>query len=136
MVFILNRRTLIRLQQYNNGKKVINPSYNMCAYCNHLSLMVYHNDNPSVICNKCSMDWAARYGNLDIVRFLHNNRTEGCTHWAMNWSACHGCYLDIVRFLHYNRTEGCTKYAIDSALRNNHTDIVNFLKEHYPQFAN
>ena len=29
------------------------------------------------------MDYASRNGHLDVVKFLHENRTEGCTKWAM-----------------------------------------------------
>ena len=47
-------------------------------------------------------------GHLEVVNFLHENRTEGCTERAMNWAAENG-HLDVVKFLHENRTEGCTK---------------------------
>ena len=53
------------------------------------------------------MDWAAKYGHLEIVKWLHVNRTEGCTKNAMDLAAENG-HLEVVKWLHENRTEGCT----------------------------
>ena len=44
------------------------------------------------------MDLASSNGYLDIVKFLHENRTEGCTTWAMDWASLKG-YLDVVEYL-------------------------------------
>ena len=48
------------------------------------------------------------YGHLEVVKWLHENRTEGCSKCAMDWAAKNG-HLDVVKFLHENRTEGCSK---------------------------
>ncbi|AVK76408.1 Ankyrin repeat domain containing protein [Pandoravirus neocaledonia] len=72
------------------------------------------------------MDSAAAGGHLDIIRFLHANRTEGCTVAAMDGAATGG-HLDVVEFLHVNRTEGCTPWAIVGAARGGHTDMVAWL---------
>ena len=61
-----------------------------------------------------AMDSTAGEGHLDIVQWLHHNRTEGCTIAAMDNAAGEG-HLDIVQWLHHNRTEGCTIVAIDNA---------------------
>ena len=74
------------------------------------------------------LDSAAKSGNLDLVRFLHENRTEGCTTDAIDGAAACG-RLDIVRFLHENRTEGCTPRAMDNAATFGDLDIVRFLHE-------
>ncbi|RKO92395.1 hypothetical protein BDK51DRAFT_41565 [Blyttiomyces helicus] len=60
------------------------------------------------------MDEAARYGHLDVVRFHHERRTEGCTTQAMD-EAAHGGHLDVVCFLHEHRSEGCTILAMNDA---------------------
>jgi hypothetical protein len=53
------------------------------------------------------MDWAAENGHLHIIKWLHDNRIEGCTTLAMNWAASNG-HLHVVQWLHENRTKGCT----------------------------
>ncbi|KAG9405390.1 hypothetical protein AC1031_004498 [Aphanomyces cochlioides] len=73
-----------------------------------------------------TMDYAAKCGRLDIVRYLHEHRTEGCTSHAMDQAAEHG-YLDVVSFLHNNRTEGCTERALTAASLGNHLNVVEFL---------
>jgi hypothetical protein len=45
-------------------------------------------------------DWnyACETGNILLVEFLHNNRTEGCTANAMDYASANG-HLEIVEFL-------------------------------------
>ena len=47
------------------------------------------------------MDLAAREGYLDVVKFLHENRNEGCTIEAMDYTAKNR-HLDIVEYLQEN----------------------------------
>ncbi|GMF29523.1 unnamed protein product [Phytophthora fragariaefolia] len=75
-----------------------------------------------------AMNLAAERGRLDIVRFLHENRLEGCTTRAMDGAARNG-HLNVVKFLHENRTEGCTTNAMDGAARNGHFEVLRFLHE-------
>ncbi len=72
------------------------------------------------------MKYAAAQGNLEVVKWLQENRTEGCTDYAMNWA---------VKWLHENRTEGCTINAMDLSAKNGHLDIVKWLQENYPLLA-
>jgi ankyrin repeat protein len=44
------------------------------------------------------MNWAARNGHLEVVKFLHENRSEGCTEKAMDWAAKNG-HLEVVEYL-------------------------------------
>jgi len=74
------------------------------------------------------MDDAASFGHLEVVKFLHENRTEGCTKNAIIWAASRG-HLEVVKFLHFNRTEGCTTHAMDNAAKNGHIEVVKFLRE-------
>ena len=41
---------------------------------------------------------ASKKGYLNVVQWLHENRSEGCTHWAMDWAAENG-HLDVVKYL-------------------------------------
>ena len=48
-----------------------------------------------------AMDWAAESGHLEVVKWLHLNRKEGCTISAMNWAVEKG-HLAIVEWLQNN----------------------------------
>ncbi|KAF1321862.1 reverse transcriptase, partial [Globisporangium splendens] len=65
-----------------------------------------HENYSSVRADSSAMDAAARYGSLNMVQFLHFNRTEGYTLSAMD-GAVGGGYIEIVEILHEFRTEGC-----------------------------
>ena len=55
----------------------------------------------------CIIDYAAVCCHLDIVKFLHYNRIEGCTTDAMDYAAEYG-HLDIVKLLQNNRKDDYT----------------------------
>ncbi|GMF15081.1 unnamed protein product [Phytophthora lilii] len=57
-----------------------------------------------------AMKCAAANGHLNVVEWLHRNRTEKCTTKAMDEAATNG-HLNVVEWLHKNRSEGCTKAA-------------------------
>jgi len=76
-----------------------------------------------------ALDLAARNGHLDVIKWLHANRTEGGTGWAMDLAALNG-HLDVIKWLHAHRTEGCTKSAINWAAINGHLDVIKWLEEH------
>jgi len=86
----------------------------------------YQKYHPNLRIDKFGMDGAARDGHLDMVKFLHFNRTEGCTHKAMDWAAHQG-HLEVVQFLHNNRTEGCTTEAMDMAASTGNLNLIEFL---------
>jgi Ankyrin repeats (3 copies) len=79
-------------------------------------------------CTPLALNWAASKGYLDIVVFLHKNRTEGCTKMAID-KACGNGHLKIVQFLHENRKEGCSNDAVDKAAKNGHLQVVKYLIE-------
>lgn len=53
------------------------------------------------------MDKAAANGHFNVVRWLHEHRTEGCTKVAMDRASLNG-QLEIAQWLHTNRKERCT----------------------------
>ena len=74
------------------------------------------------------MDYAAYNGYIEVVKWLHENRKEGCTTNAMDYAAIKG-NLEVIKWLHYNRKEGCTKCAMDWAASNGHLEVVKWLHE-------
>jgi hypothetical protein len=85
-------------------------------------------------CSTIAMDFAANHGRLQIVQWLHANRTEGCTYCAMDFAAEEG-HLHVVQWLHENRTEGCTTRAMDLAKKQGHAHVVRWLRENVSSFA-
>ncbi|EFA75935.1 hypothetical protein PPL_10509 [Heterostelium album PN500] len=73
-------------------------------------------------------DAAASNGHLQLVQWIHANRSEGFTREAINRASEHG-HLSLVQFLHENRSEGCTKDALHMAACNGHLEVVQFLWE-------
>jgi hypothetical protein len=75
-----------------------------------------------------AIDDAAKNGRLDIVEWLHLKGLNAST-GAMDRAATDD-HLKVVKFLNENRSEGCTLIAFRSAVRNNHLEVVQFLFEH------
>jgi hypothetical protein len=97
------------------------------------------------------MDGAAAKGHLD-VKWLHANRSEGCTSAAMDGVARRAyhepgspgnasyCFVDkrpdsfveaqitMLEWLRTNRTEGCTSEAIDWASRSRNLTVLQWLR--------
>jgi hypothetical protein len=46
--------------------------------------------------------------------------------------AAEGGHLELVKWLHANRSEGCTAEAACEAARNGHVDVLKWLVEHFP----
>ncbi|EEY59984.1 uncharacterized protein PITG_13149 [Phytophthora infestans T30-4] len=71
-------------------------------------------------CTDVAMDVAAAHGHLDVVRWLHANRTEG-------YGAASGGHLDVAKWLHQNRTEGYSRAAMDNAASGGHLEVLKWL---------
>ncbi|RHY16336.1 hypothetical protein DYB36_006238 [Aphanomyces astaci] len=99
---------------------------NAAATNGHLDVVTFLHDSRSDGCTTDAMDGAATNGHLNIVTFLHHHRAEGCTVKAMDMAADYG-HLEIVKFLHAERTEGCTVYALNAAASSGHLEVVEFL---------
>ena len=92
-----------------------------------LNIIKWLHENRNDGCTTNAMDYAATNGHIEIVKWLHENRTEGCTTDAMDGAIVNG-YLEVVQWLYENRTEGYTERAIDFITRRGHLEIVNWLK--------
>lgn len=95
----------------------------------HLEIVQWLHTNRSEGCTAAAMDGAAKNGHFDVVKWLHAMRSEGCTVAAMNRAAANG-HLQIVRWLHNNRREGCTTAAMDNAASNGHLQVIEWLDDH------
>lgn len=91
-----------------------------------LDMIQFLHFNTNAPCTTTAIDKAAMNGHLEVVKFLHAHRPEGCTTDAMDEAATSG-ELDVVKFLHENRTEGATTKAMDGAAAHGFLNIVQFL---------
>ncbi|CAK4660384.1 unnamed protein product [Aphanomyces euteiches] len=101
----------------------------LAAKNGHLEVVKFFHYHRHEGCTDFAMDFAAQSGHFSVVKFLHDHRREGCTTYAMDMAAANG-HFEIVNFLHTHRTEGCTTYAIDYAAANGHLQVVEFLLHH------
>jgi len=76
-------------------------------------------------------EFAAKYGQLEFIKYLHENQIEGCTICTMKWATLNG-RINIVKFLCENRTEGCTANAIDWARDRGYFSIAEYIRDCYP----
>ncbi|KAL3657633.1 hypothetical protein V7S43_017436 [Phytophthora oleae] len=83
-------------------------------------------------CSTEAMDYAAANGHLEVVQWLHMNRSEGCTTKAMNSAAKEG-HLEVVKWLYRNRSEGCTFKALEKAIGHGQLRVACWLRTHYPE---
>ncbi|EFA81936.1 hypothetical protein PPL_05169 [Heterostelium album PN500] len=65
-------------------------------------------------------------GQLDTVKWIHENTNAPWDHMAMDIAAGKG-YVEILEWLHHNRTEGCSKIAIINAIQNGHLNVLKFM---------
>jgi len=106
-----------------------NCAMNVAADHGQLEVLKWLHDQGYNSISEYAMDSAANNGHLNVVQFLHENRTEGCTTAAIDTAAMNG-HFDVIQFLTENRNEGCTTDAIDYAVEIGRIDIVKYLLEH------
>jgi hypothetical protein len=118
--------TILKKFMYINKKKSNIHNYrngDIAAYYGYLELL---KNNDSLVFTVNAMNWAAGCNHLEVIKWLHKNRSEGCNPYAMNSAADSG-HLEVIKWLHTNRSEGCTTLAMDWAAKNGHLDITNWL---------
>jgi ankyrin repeat protein len=75
---------------------------------------------------------AAKYGRLEMIIWLNDNKEEykikGGNNWVINYASEHG-HLEVIKWL-YHKGYGFTSYAINIAAENGHLETVKWLHEH------
>jgi len=82
------------------------------------------------------MDDAASGGHLAVMRWLHENRSEGCSsHGAMD-DAASGGHLAVVEWLHATYGASyfleCIPSAMNNAARKGHLAVLEWLHANFP----
>ena len=101
--------------------------WNYQATCGNLRAIKWLHENRSEGCTRNTMDCAASNGHLKVVKWLHENG-KGCTTEAMNWAAMNG-HLDVIKWLNENRSEGCNFWAIYYASIRGHLKVEKWLHQ-------
>ena len=72
-------------------------------YCDFLTLVRLNSPKAHTAYDSTihTWKWASENGHLEVVQWLHEHRTEGCTTWAMDVASKNG-YLDVVNWLREN----------------------------------
>ncbi|EFA75566.1 hypothetical protein PPL_11071 [Heterostelium album PN500] len=116
---------ILKLLESQNIRLGNTDAMDAAAAGGHLDILRYLHDNRSEMsCTVKAMDQAAGNGHLDVVIWLHENRSEGCSTNAMD--SCKS--LNVLKWLHENRSEGCTTRCMDNASRSK-IEIVKWLHE-------
>ena len=71
------------------------------------------------------MDWAADQGHFHIVKWLHENRSEGCTELAMDYAAEKNFY-SILEFLYNNY-----KHLVTKVNNSTYEKLLPFIQEDF-----
>lgn len=116
------------LTAYRPETKISTRVMDAAALRGHLKVVKWLHENRSEGCSVHAMDSAAASGHLNVVQWLHENRVEGCTTGAIDTAAAGG-HLRTVQWLWANRTEGCTTVAVDFATYNGHVSVVKWFSE-------
>ncbi|TDH71456.1 hypothetical protein CCR75_006493 [Bremia lactucae] len=93
-----------------------------------------------VRCDRGAVDNAASQGHLEVIEWLHTNRSEGCSRLAIkNFSyrctsnsmcqAAENGYLSMVKRLNANMPESHTARTINYAVQYCHLDVATLLSE-------
>lgn len=100
------------------------------AASGHIQVVRWLHENRSDGCTVDAMNKAAFNNDIEMVLWLHENRTEGCSTDAMDWAATAG-HLHMIQWLHHSRSEGCTGRAIDGAACGGHLHVIKWLADNY-----
>eukprot|EP01132_Coremiostelium_polycephalum_P003275 gene3275-4102_t len=121
------------IQQKNVDKTYYRELLDEASVAGHMGLIRYlHWNCPSTVATTMAMDFSAKCNRIDILSFLHYNRTTdgGCSEKAFLFAASGG-HLDVVRFLQQNRTEPIpVPGTIHEACSSGHIEVVAYLLDH------
>lgn len=91
----------------------------------HLDIIKWLHENRKEGCVVEAMNGATINGHFEVVKWIYENRKEECT---MDYAAKYG-YFEVLKWLHFNTADGCTEAAMDWAARNGCLETVKWLYE-------
>ena len=79
-----------------------------------------------VKCTQSTMISAIRYGQFEIVKYLHESIGVKCTEHAMANAGINE-HLEIVKYLHETAGVKCTEYVLEGVIKYNYIEIIKYL---------
>ncbi|EFA83080.1 hypothetical protein PPL_03868 [Heterostelium album PN500] len=121
-------KQLIQYHRSINGNMSLGSLIDSAALHGHLDVIQFISQQTDIVqsCSSDALDKASENGWIDVVQWLHQNKTQGCTNNAMTSAAANG-FLDVVIYLHENRTEGIKISAMERAALHGNLDVVKFI---------
>ena len=103
---------------------------NMIIFLHHNDIIIscINSISRSILCTSNAIDLASENGHFDVVKWLHDFRTEGCTSKAI-YNAAEKGHLEILKFLYLNRAEGKLEKILSFASSNGHIHIIEWLHD-------
>ncbi|KAL4117293.1 hypothetical protein PRIC2_011285 [Phytophthora ramorum] len=101
---------------------------------NHLDVVRWLQEHTRPPTKLRAMNLAAANGNLELIQWLYQVRHEASSSAAAKAAkAAAGGHFEVLLFLHNKRSEGCTMDAAVNASRNEHVEILQWFFRFYPR---
>ena len=118
--------------------EILNYLNNQDYYSSLLACKLFHTFDKNLVTyqrllyrkyNNKTLNQLARKGDLEGIKWLHQNRKEGYSSYAMNLAAENG-HLNVIQWVHQNRKERCTTFSMNFAAANGHLLADEVCNEH------
>ncbi|OQR89082.1 hypothetical protein ACHHYP_06479 [Achlya hypogyna] len=106
---------------------VSHESVSLAAMCGRLQILQHLAKLPGGAPTADAMNLAAMTGYLDVVEWMHGLPDgPGCMAQAIDGAAAHG-HVNVVAFLHEHRSGGCTAESFKKAICSGHAAVVDYV---------
>ncbi|KAG1700967.1 hypothetical protein DVH05_011211 [Phytophthora capsici] len=102
-------------------------------HVNQLAIVRWLSENRTEGCTTRAMDGAAANGDLEMLQWLHHNTLAGCSDDAMKDAVANG-HLHVVQWLHNIRLMPCTESMMKKAAATGNLEMTKWLQANYPHW--
>lgn len=96
----------------------------------HVAALIWLHEFRSEGCTHNAAEMAATSGHLQVIQRLHVHKSE-CFTPKVKDNAARAGDLEIVKWLYLNRSEGCTIEAMDAAACQGHLHVIKWLRANW-----
>ncbi|EFA74948.1 hypothetical protein PPL_11982 [Heterostelium album PN500] len=103
------------------------------ALAGHVEILEWFEQNTS---ERCSNTVLERVDNLQVIKYLHERNEGETNRFGFSTDTMDNtCSLDAIKWLHENRTEGCTEKAFFNAIKNNNSRVLQWLLDNRTEYT-